>query len=187
MLKILASRLTSQVTEYEWNNLLSCVDKKKQDQINSFVKWEDAQRSLLAEIMIRLYVIKTLKMPNEDIQFMHNDYGKPFLKNIAEFHFNISHSEDWIVCSIHHGPVGIDIEKIVPFNLEIAKQLFSEIEYMDLLEKDEKERLSYFFELWTAKESYVKAVGKGLSIPLNSFSLKKYSSEGFTVINKDNK
>ncbi|MBE1556841.1 4'-phosphopantetheinyl transferase family protein [Sporosarcina limicola] len=186
MIEIVASRLTNQLTHYEWENLLLCVDENKQDRLKCFVKWEDAQRSLLGDLMLRSVVVKTFGMPNNEIQFMYNDYGKPSVKNLDGFHFNISHSENWIVCAVHDEPIGIDIEKVVPIDLEIAKQFFSESEYKSLLEKDKWEKISYFYKLWTAKESYVKAVGKGLSIPLNSFSVKQLYEEKSIVLDGEN-
>ncbi|MCL0028295.1 hypothetical protein M1M88_01070 [Peptococcaceae bacterium] len=46
------------------------------------------------------------------MSFVENDYGKPFLKNTNDLYFNVSHSGEWVVCAIHHHPIGIDIEQV---------------------------------------------------------------------------
>ena len=56
-------------------------------------------------------------------------------------------------------------------NMDIAKRYFHITEFNALLDCDPSVRLSRFFDLWTLKESYIKAVGKGLHLPLDSFAL----------------
>nr|WP_269320157.1 4'-phosphopantetheinyl transferase superfamily protein [Brevibacillus thermoruber] len=63
------------------------------------------------------------------------------------------------------------MERIVRMDLHIADHLFTPQENRILASKTGDARLAYFFHVWTLKESYVKAVGKGLSIPLDSFSV----------------
>ncbi|WP_142334820.1 4'-phosphopantetheinyl transferase family protein, partial [Bacillus pseudomycoides] len=69
---------------------------------------------------------------------------------------------------------------ICPIEIDVVSQLFSVKEIEDLNLKLPIEKDDYFYDLWTLKESYVKAIGKGLSIPLNSFTIKK-SEEGITI------
>ncbi|WP_429777359.1 4'-phosphopantetheinyl transferase family protein [Brevibacillus agri] len=66
------------------------------------------------------------------------------------------------------------------------QNIFSEEEYRDLLELNENDRLFYFYDLWTIKESYVKAIGKGLAIPLDSFTVKKFSDDDIKIIGHNN-
>ena len=67
--------------------------------------------------------------------------------------------------------VGIDVEKIVPLSLAFASNLFAPQENQVLSSTTGDAKLEYFYQLWTLKESYMKAIGKGLSIPLASFSM----------------
>ncbi len=69
-------------------------------------------------------------------------------------------------------PVGVDIEKIRPIDFAIAERFFTASEYRLLMDTAEQERLQLFYTLWTLKESYIKFVGKGLSIPLDSFAIE---------------
>ena len=66
--------------------------------------------------------------------------------------------------------IGVDIEKIQLIDLKVAQRFFSEKEYEDLIAKTSSERIAYFYDLWTLKESLTKTLGIGLTIPLNSFS-----------------
>nr|WP_246428006.1 4'-phosphopantetheinyl transferase superfamily protein [Paenibacillus phyllosphaerae] len=77
--------------------------------------------------------------------------------------------------------VGIDIEKVVPISPELADRVFSAQESMDLRQKPEHERVNLFFELWTLKESYIKAVGVGLTLSLKSFTIRKLPGGEITL------
>lgn len=160
MLKIRAVKLNEDPMQF-YGLVLNSVDEDKQNRIKGYVQIEDARRSLLGELMVRLEIMEDLHIKNEDIHFYYNSYGKPFLKGLKNYHFNISHSGEWVVCVFNQSPI----------DLEIASRFFAKKEYDDLMERREEERLSYFYDLWTVKESYIKALGKGLTIPLNSFSI----------------
>nr|WP_143192121.1 hypothetical protein [Paenibacillus helianthi] len=80
---------------------------------------------MLAEVLIRRIIYDDLNIFNKDIVFGTNEYGKPFLENVTDFHFDISHAESWVVCATSKHPVGIDIEHVKPIDFEIAKRYFS--------------------------------------------------------------
>lgn len=149
---------------------MTLIPLNRKEKIIRFNNRDDAKRALLGDILTRYIVCKQRNLKIEDIQVDNNQYGKPFFKNIPDFHFNVSHSGDWVVCVAHNSPVGTDIEQVQPIEIDIAKRFFSRSEYQALIAKDSSEQLSFFYDIWTAKESYIKAVGKGLSIPLDSFS-----------------
>lgn len=69
--------------------------------------------------------------------------------------------------------IGVDIEEVTLeiSRLSIATQFFSATEQVELKELPDAQQIDRFFELWTAKESYVKALGVGLSMPLDAFSV----------------
>lgn len=82
-------------------------------------------------------------------------------------------------------PVGIDVEQIKPIDIKISERFFSKQEFNKLLGKSYTEREPYFYELWTLQESYIKAVEKGLSIPLDSFTIR-INGGNITVCSKKN-
>ena len=75
------------------------------------------------------------------------------------------------MCAVSRFPVGCDVERIHPVDLALARRAFSReenayLEALPALERDEA-----FFRLWTLKESYMKCLGEGFSLPMNSFTL----------------
>ena len=102
-----------------------------------------------------------------------NSYGKPYLSYYPDFQYNISHSGNWVVAAVSDKSLGIDVEQIRDLDdfMDIAKRFYSEKEYVFLLEGEETTRLASFYDIWTKKESLIKAIGEGLSIPLQSFTV----------------
>lgn len=187
MCEIYAVSFTEKLDQQMFDNLFELVSAERQSKINRFIKWQDAQRSLISDTLIRNIICNKLKIKNNEISFSKNSYGKPFLNNYTNLQFNISHSGKWILCATDNEPIGVDVQEIRPIDLDIAKRFFSEKEYNDLLEQPEKNRLSYFYDLWSLKESYIKALGKGLSIPLNSFSFSFHNNNILLQTSKNNK
>ena len=91
------------------------------------------------------------------------EHGKPEMNHIC---FNLSHSQDLVVCAVSTKPVGVDIEKIACAPEKIAKRFFTprEVEYINS-EED-------FYRLWTMKESYIKMTGEGMHLPLEQFEIR---------------
>lgn len=185
MVNIYAIKKPQFIDENRYNTLLNLVSAEKKKKIDGYVKKEEAYRSLLGDVLIRSVICKQYKIFNQDIKYDYNKYGKPFWKGSNHFFFNISHSGDWIVCIVDKFPVGIDIEQICPINIEIVSHFFSDEEVEDLNTRSLVGKIDYFYDLWTLKESYIKAIGKGLSIPLNSFTIKKNKEEDIIVKQDD--
>ncbi len=103
-----------------------------------------------------------------DFGLTKGKYGKPFFANLPEVHFSISHSGDFWLCAFGENPLGVDIEKwrVADYSA-IARRFFHPEECKAVASGS----ISTFFNIWTAKESYVKYHGKGLSLPLESFSV----------------
>lgn len=168
MTQIYALPIPQLINSTDYDFLASKLSADKRRQIAKYVYKEDAYRSLLGEILIRTVIQKECKIANEDIVLIKNQYGKPGLPDHTTFSFNLSHSGDWVVLIWGHGKVGIDVEEIRPIDLHIAENCFSLVEYEELLSRKDSERIHYFYDLWTLKESCIKAIGTGLSTPLNS-------------------
>ncbi|MBQ7622016.1 MAG: 4'-phosphopantetheinyl transferase superfamily protein [Candidatus Methanomethylophilaceae archaeon] len=83
--------------------------------------------------------------------------------------FNLSHSGHYVTFAVSDDPVGIDIESI-GHNRDIAKRVMDPQEYADFMDTvGEKDREEVFARMWTAKESYMKALGLGFRLPPESF------------------
>ena len=94
--------------------------------------------------------------------------GKPSLACRPDIHYNISHADGIAACIVSDCECGIDCERVREYRPNVMKRAFSEKE-RDMVEKapdDMKAQL--FFRLWTLKEAYVKAIGTGISYPMDT-------------------
>lgn len=149
---------------------LKCISYEKQIRILKYFNEADKKRSLMSELLIRKAASDKLCIPTKRVNISYNPYGKPYIDNERYFKFNISHSESYVVIAISNYKVGIDVEMNKKTDIAIAKRFFTKNEYQYIKSFiTESDRINAFYMIWTLKESYVKALGKGLSIPLNSF------------------
>lgn len=153
--------------------LMCLVSKEKQMKIQKYKRKPDQYSALIGDIIIRYLITTNFSKENKDIKYKYNEYGKPYVDELNHFHFNISHSESWVVGAIHEEEVGIDVEKVRPIDTTMIKNIFTEEEFNYLNSLNVEQQLDVFYELWTIKESFVKWIGKGLTIPLNSFVINK--------------
>lgn len=156
--------------DYEkWYALMS---KDKQMRIDRFRFEDDKKRTVAGEMLVRKAIAEWCDVSEESIVFDKTEIGKPYVKDLP-VEFNISHSGDMVVCAVDDKPVGIDVEKIRPIDLKLAKRICTDEELVYLFDHipteqnfaytTDQELLTRFFELWTAKEAYGKCIGAGMS------------------------
>ena len=97
--------------------------------------------------------------------------GKPSLAERPDLHFNLSHAEGVTACIVSDSECGIDCECVRPCRMRVAKRAFSPQENARLENAEGEERDMLFFRIWTLKEAYVKALGTGISYPMNSVTI----------------
>lgn len=155
-----------------YEKFYSIVSDERKSKANKFRFFDDSKRCIFGEILL-LYSLFRFLGYNAIPHIDYNSYGKPFIKNLNDFHYNISHSGQWVVCAYGNSEVGVDIEKIVyeHDNNGIINNFFSKEEKDFIcLNADKITRAQRFTQIWTLKESYIKYLGTGLSTSLNSFS-----------------
>lgn len=122
-----------------------------------------------------------LQIPPQDIQFTCSDYDKPALVNEPALQFNVSHSHQGLLLAfMWETAVGVDIEYVnrkMDDMDNIARRFFSAIESAAYLSVAESEKADTFFNCWTRKEAFIKAVGEGLSFPLDEFTVSLLPGE----------
>lgn len=128
------------------------------------------RRYIISHGILRCILSYYVKQHPRDIEFSYGEYGKPFLKD-SNIQFNMSHSHDIVsyAIALNHR-VGIDVE-LHDNNLDVqefASLVFTPTEYSFFTSLDAHEKLSFFYHIWTKKESLVKANGQGLSYPINT-------------------
>lgn len=107
---------------------------------------------------------------NNGFKIINNKYGKPSYEN-SDIYFNKSHTKDLSVAIIDNKKCGIDIEKIRTFNELMVNKICSYEEITFLNGVSNKDY--YFTLLWVLKESFLKCVGVGLSVPMKKINFIK--------------
>jgi 4'-phosphopantetheinyl transferase len=123
--------------------------------------------------ILRLILSRYLQDAPQDLTFQYSDYGKPELP-AADLQFNLSHSGGLALYAfIRQHRIGIDIERMRPLtDIEaMMRHYFSQSECASLLALPQQLQMQGFYNCWTRKEAYIKATGKGLSQPLDSFDV----------------
>lgn len=152
--------------EYE-KAYLSVTDIRR-EKADRMRRKEDKCLSLGAGIMLKYALGRAGIRDNETVT---GENGKPYLASREAF-FNLSHSGEYVMCAVSDDEIGCDIEKISKGNENTARRFFSAEEYDFITHgADENERAVRFMRIWTLKESYIKATGKGLKTSLDSFTV----------------
>lgn len=134
---------------------------------------QNRREYLTTRLLVRNALSRYYPLPPRAWHFQVNRYGKPAVDPDCGLRFNISNSPELVVCLIGTaGELGIDAE---PFGrasqiAAIGGEFLSSLELTQLDSLSGKERLDRTLSLWTLKESYIKARGLGLSLPLCEFS-----------------
>jgi 4'-phosphopantetheinyl transferase len=130
---------------------------------------------IVGRALLRFILGRYLERAPKDITFSYGTNGKPKLADSnPPLHFNLAHSENRVVYAFTTaGELGVDIEPVrsLPDFESIACKFFSAEESAQVLSLPADQRAEGFFNCWTRKEAYLKAVGDGLMVPLNSFQV----------------
>ncbi|MEM9258782.1 MAG: 4'-phosphopantetheinyl transferase superfamily protein [Bacteroidota bacterium] len=121
-------------------------------------------------------------------EFQYTKFGKPFLQQATELHFNLSHTDGYALMAFSQGEtIGVDVEPINE-RIEIetlVHRFFSPVEISTIIAMQPADRPAAFFRLWTRKEALIKAQGAGLSLPLAQFGISVKEEEEVRVLHTD--
>lgn len=159
-------------TPAEYRDALAMLDPVKRERVERIRQRKDKMRTVFGDLLARQLLSEVLKVSPEKLSFAYADTGKPYLEN-GSYHFSISHSEDMVAVCVHEEPCGIDIEKIREVDPKLALRFFSAAEQLYLFRHEPKDSdlerpltpdaQLRFFEVWTAKEAYLKCSGEGMT------------------------
>jgi 4'-phosphopantetheinyl transferase len=160
--------------EHEADAILNLLDLEEKKRLQSYKVHDKALAYTIAHGFMRLFFSEILQLPPQELRFLQGAYGKPYLANSPQTTFNLSYSSPWLLFAHTDASLqlGVDIEAIKPRRqmLQIIEQFHPE-EKAAILHLKDDEQLKQFYRLWTCKEAYIKALGMGLSLPLNSFAV----------------
>lgn len=151
-----------------------------------------AKRAELLSSRLLLYKILHYYLPDktEYIETVIDDLGRPFWFSQGKklpLYFSLSHTKELLACAIACIPdIGCDLEKVAPrkYEKELARKVFGKKEYQHFkLQTDETTARRFFYQSWTLKEAYLKAIGTGLRSSLTQLDFThKIASTHFTPI-----
>ena len=149
-------------------------DPNIQKKIIAFKSVQLQRISLFSHLLVRFLFKQIEVSKNEVTSYSYGQYGKPKIHNARNLEFNVSHSGSWIVCAISTETIGIDIEKHKPVQLGELDIILSQEEKQWLEATSLQSKPSLFYDIWTAKESYLKALGGGLyeSVSLENITVR---------------
>lgn len=177
----------SEFTELDpkWLQLLSTEEYERGSRL---VKSVLRQRFWLAHAIVRLILARYDGVATAELRFYTGEHGKPYLLD-STLQFNLSHSHDQMLLAVARDiELGADIEYMrQTIEVEdLAQRFFSPIEVSSLRKVTPAERKLGFYRLWSRKEAYIKAIGKGLSYPLHNFSVSLEDTEGNCLLAIEN-
>lgn len=170
-----ASDITALKNDEKFISLLPKLTGRRREKMRAYAHRNDALRSMAAELLL-FHALTESGIDPRSVSVCKTEDRKPYLEGVQDFHFNLSHSGSLAVCAVSFLPVGCDVQKITDVKLELARR-FAPEEYEKIAALTGDEARDMLFRFWTAKESYIKAVGTGFRTSLNSFSVDLESGE----------
>jgi len=155
------------------NQCFKLISEDEKERASKFRFEKDRSHFIIARGVLRQILSLYLSEKPNIIQFKYGKYGKPFLpKNILQF--NLSHAGEIALIGLtKNHKVGIDVE-VINRKVEVervAQHFFAKGEIDSLMSLPETQRHEAFFNCWTRKEAFIKAIGDGLSFPLDQFEV----------------
>ncbi len=156
-----------QVSKSKYEELLPDVSRERYERLLQYHQEPDRVRGLVGELLILRAVKEELGLEKNQISFDSVERGKPVLHGYPEFHFNVSHSKDLVLCAIGSSPVGVDVQSLIIKPDRLISKCLTEKEQAAMHNLPDGKKSEYMTTLWCRKESYMKMTGKGLALPMN--------------------
>jgi len=157
-----------------YRELLNAAEKEQESR---FYFAKDRRCYLVTRALLRTVLSRYAPVDPKDWVFSANAYGRPHIANTHApdgcLSFSVSHTQGLIVLGVAKGrSLGVDVENFATrdMSIDMANHYFAPQEVAALHEVSHRQRQDRFFQYWTLKESYIKARGLGLSLPLDGFS-----------------
>ncbi|KAJ8880360.1 hypothetical protein PR048_016829 [Dryococelus australis] len=173
---------TWQPTESQFLLASACIQEEEKVRIGKFVFRSDAKASLVGRLLMRKYVSSATGIPYSEVNFLRDEMGKPYVLNPL-VNFNVSHHGDYVVLAgeLASNKVGVDVMKFEYKTGKELKEFFSTMSRQFTPQEwghirgpigtPASKQVVMFYRYWCLKESYLKAVGTGISVDLNRVAM----------------
>lgn len=168
------------ISEFEpyFEDLWNTLSTQEKEKANKFRFKKDRLCNVVARGVLKKLLYSYCNANSLDIQY--TKYNKPYIIHDSGICFNLSHSKDCIVIAIAKNiDLGVDIE-FLDKNTEhedVASSFFATEEQKALSELKSLDKALGFYRCWTRKEAFIKALGTGLSFPLDQFVVSLHSNK----------
>ena len=152
-----------------WRDLLPGLPQERQQRAMACRFDADSARAAGAGWLLQ-YALIQAGVPAPAQTFTKNSWGKPLLADRDAPHFSLSHGGCWVLCAVGDSPLGVDVE-LPRCTMAIARRFFHPAELESLAAQPLPLQSDSLCRLWTGKEAFVKALGRGLTLPLDSFRI----------------
>jgi 4'-phosphopantetheinyl transferase len=158
-------------------HLHSLLTTRERERASRFRRADDRGRAIIGRGMLRILLGGWTGRPPDEIELVESPRGRPLLHGEGRtiLHFNVAHSGDWIMIGVAEGArVGVDVEQIRPVAdmANLMARFFAPGEAAAITSLRGSEQVTAFFDCWTRKEAYVKALGDGLQFGLDRFEVE---------------
>lgn len=163
------------------------LDAQEQTRHAQLVFPEDRHRYLVTRVLARSVLSRYVPIRPQEWVFKRGQYGRPTIGNThalcSSLQFSLTHTHGLVALAVAFGrAVGIDAENAqCPAPMEVADPCFTAHERQAMAVLPDEERPDRFWKLWTLKESYCKARGMGLALPMDRFSMHFDESAGISA------
>ena len=177
-------RVETQPSDFRYDKMFGLLSETEKERGLRFRFEKDRREFVMARGVLRMLLGGYLHRHPRQVLFSENEYGKPALINGKRIVFNVSHSHGLILLAFaRECAIGIDVEKIEKLRYgSMAERFFARREVETLFSLPEEEQLQAFYLCWTRKEALVKAMGEGLSYPLDHFVVSNAPDEPAQIL-----
>lgn len=179
MVKVYIADVTILQDEKIYKKIYARLDEERRVKADRFRFPKDRRLSVGAGALL-MYALQKENIENVSIEVKQD--GKPYLAGKENLFFNLSHSENMVMCAVADKEVGCDVERKTEFDGALASYVMTKQELQQIygLESEAKQQ-EMFFRLWTLKESYMKATGLGIGLEPGTFGIA-VEQENISVI-----
>lgn len=168
MTELYIARIDELLDEKTRQRYLPTVSKTRQEKVRRRRSAAGQAASLGAGMLLRWALYQRNIFEDETVT---DEWGKPWVKACTSLYMSLSHSGDYVVCALGDQPLGVDIQKVGPVRESVLQKCYDEGERRILQQAQGQDKERLFAWIWAQKESYMKAVGKGLAIPMRAFRI----------------
>ena len=175
MLEIITYNVDELISTQKFSQTLSLMPKQRQDKVLAYHFDKDQRLALGAGFLLHNWLQKH-SISFKDVKIALSPYGKESFLDYPNWHYSLSHAGHYAVLAIANRPIGVDIEEVKSFDKFIFQNLKAyytkeEIEQIEIC-NNEEQKAKLCARFWTWKESYMKALGLGFNLILQSFAVQ---------------